>query len=86
MGEVVQFIPKSEPAGQIHHRHGASGGEIIRFVSRSERERARLVRGTQVIYDGIFPQANPLGVQQDKTPPGHLATSANAGRGDGILS
>jgi hypothetical protein len=30
-------------------------GEVIRFVSNSERERVRLVREARAIYDSIFP-------------------------------
>ena len=41
-------------------------GEIIRFVPKSERERARLIREARAIYDGIFPPADPVSEQQDK--------------------
>ena len=41
-------------------------GEVIRFVSRSERERARLIREARAIYDSIFPPADSLSGQQDK--------------------
>jgi hypothetical protein len=30
-------------------------GEVIRFVSKSERERVRLIRQARAIYDSIFP-------------------------------
>ena len=30
-------------------------GEVIRFVPKSELERARLIREARAIYDGIFP-------------------------------
>ena len=39
-------------------------GEIIRFVPKSERERARLIRGARAIYDSIFPSANVCGAAQ----------------------
>jgi hypothetical protein len=32
-------------------------GEVIRFVPKSERERARLIRQARAIYDSIFPSA-----------------------------
>jgi hypothetical protein len=32
-------------------------GQIIRFVSKAERERARLIREARAIYDSIFPSA-----------------------------
>jgi hypothetical protein len=61
-------------------------GEVIRFVSRAERERARLVREARAIYDGIFPPADPVIAQQDKAPGGHMAGGANTNRSDGIRS
>ena len=36
-------------------------GEVVRFVSRSERERIRLIREARAIYDSIFPPADPVG-------------------------
>jgi hypothetical protein len=43
-------------------------GEVIRFVSKSERERMRLIQEARAIYDSIFPSADPAGEGQDKTP------------------
>ncbi|MBH5369477.1 hypothetical protein [Bradyrhizobium glycinis] len=34
-------------------------GEVIRFVSKSERERTRLIQEARAIYDSIFPPADP---------------------------
>ena len=51
-------------------------GEVIRFVPKSERERARLIRKARAIYDGIFPPAHPVGEQQDKVPVSHTVTGA----------
>ena len=34
-------------------------GEVIRFVPKSELERARLIREARAIYDSIFPSAAP---------------------------
>ena len=41
-------------------------GEVIRFIPKSELERARLVREARAIYDSIFPPADPVSEQQDK--------------------
>lgn len=30
-------------------------GEVIRFVSKAERERLRLIREARAIYDSVFP-------------------------------
>ena len=40
-------------------------GEVIRFVPKSELERARLIREARAIYDSIFPPAAPDRVPQD---------------------
>ena len=60
-------------------------GEIIRFVPKSERERARLVREARAIYDGIFPPADPVSEQQNKAPVSHTVSGANAYRSDGVV-
>jgi hypothetical protein len=41
-------------------------GEIIRFIPKSEHERARLIREARAIYDSIFPPALPASERQDK--------------------
>ena len=60
-------------------------GEVIRFVSKSERERTRLIREARAIYDSIFPPDDPVREQRDKASANHAAGGANAGRGDGVL-
>jgi hypothetical protein len=34
-------------------------GDVVRFVPKSELERARLIREARAIYDSIFPPAAP---------------------------
>ena len=41
-------------------------GEVIQFVSKSERERMRLIQEARAIYDSIFPSVDPAGAGQDK--------------------
>ena len=60
-------------------------GEIIRFVPKSELERARLVREARAIYDSIFPPADPVSEQQDKAPVSHTVTGTNAHRSDRVV-
>jgi hypothetical protein len=40
-------------------------GEIVRFVPRSELERARLIREARAIYDSIFPPADSGSEQRE---------------------
>jgi hypothetical protein len=60
-------------------------GEVIRFVARSERERARLIREARAIYDSIFPPADPVSEQQNNGPASQTVNSANAHRSHGAL-
>ncbi len=60
-------------------------GEVIRFVSKSERERARLIREARAIYNSVFPPADPVSEQQNKAPVSHTVSGANAHRSDGVV-
>ena len=60
-------------------------GEVIRFVSRSELERGRLIREARAIYDSIFPVTDPVSEEPNKGSASHTASAANAHRRDGIL-
>jgi hypothetical protein len=64
---------------------GAKMGEIIRFVPKSGRERARLIREARAIYDSIFPPADPVSEQRDKASISHTISRANAHRSDLVL-
>ncbi|QIG94123.1 hypothetical protein [Bradyrhizobium sp. 6(2017)] len=61
-------------------------GEVIRFVSKSERERIRLISEARAIYDSVFPPADPGSEQQNEAPATHRVTSVNAQRGEGASS
>jgi hypothetical protein len=60
-------------------------GEVIRFVSKSERERARQIRVARAMYDSIFPPADAVSERQDKAPAGYEVNGADAHRSDGVL-
>jgi hypothetical protein len=60
-------------------------GEVLRFVAKSERERARLIREARAIYDSIFPPADPVSEQQNKGLVSQTVGGANAHRSHGIL-
>jgi hypothetical protein len=59
-------------------------GEIIRFVPKYERDRARLIREARAIYDSIFPPADQ--VEQSRAPAIHTINGADGHRSDGVLS
>jgi hypothetical protein len=60
-------------------------GEVIRFVTKSRRERARLIREARAIYDSIFQSADLVSDQHDKAPADHAVRGANANRSDGVV-
>jgi hypothetical protein len=60
-------------------------GEVIRFIPKSERERTRLIREARAIYDSLFPPADPISEQREKTPVSHTVSGANAHRSDEVL-
>jgi hypothetical protein len=60
-------------------------GEVIRFIPKSERERARLIREARAIYDSIFPPADPVSEQKDEAPISHTVSGADAHRSDAVL-
>ncbi len=41
-------------------------GEVIRFVPKSELERARLVREARAIYDSVFPPNDPAASERQE--------------------
>jgi hypothetical protein len=60
-------------------------GEVIRFVSKAERERTRLIRRARAIYDSVFPTSGPVNEQRDKALVDHAVSSASAPCSDGAL-
>lgn len=42
--------------------------EVIQFVSKSERERDRLIREARAIYDSIFPPNDPVEASRSAVP------------------
>ena len=40
-------------------------GEVVRFIPKSELERARLIREARATYERIFPTADPISEQRD---------------------
>jgi hypothetical protein len=61
-------------------------GEVIRFVPKSERERARLIQEARAIYDSVFPPSDPVHEQQDMGSVTHMRIGADVHRGEGVLS
>ena len=57
-------------------------GDVIRFVPKCERERARLIREARARYESIFPRADSVGEQGDKVPTTQMLSGAIAHRGE----
>ena len=61
-------------------------GEVVRFVPKSERGRARLIREARAIYDSVFPRSDPVGEQRDQASTRHMGIGADVHCGEEILS
>jgi len=51
-------------------------GEVIQFVSKSERERIRLIQEARAVYDSVFPPTDPAG------EPSNAANARESDRGN----
>ncbi|MEH2497773.1 hypothetical protein V1294_004252 [Bradyrhizobium sp. AZCC 1678] len=40
-------------------------GEVVRFIPKSDLDRARLIREARAIYERIFPTTEPVREQRD---------------------
>jgi hypothetical protein len=58
-------------------------GEVVQFVSKSERERIRLIREARAMYDSVFPPADPASGPRDGGPATPATGGAGVRRGDG---
>ena len=54
-------------------------GQVIQFVSRSERERLRLINEARAIYDSIFPPVDPASAQQDNATIARAVSGTDGG-------
>jgi hypothetical protein len=43
-------------------------GQVVRFIPKSELERARLIREARAIYASIFPATEPVSEQREPKP------------------
>ena len=57
---------------------GANMGEVVRFVPKSERERASSIGEARATYDSIIPPADPMGEQQDDARFSHAFESGKS--------
>jgi hypothetical protein len=78
------FAHPVEPVA-AHNGFGANMGEVIRFISKSERERARLIGKARATYESIFPPVDPISDEGDKARVDHKVSGANAVRSEGEL-
>lgn len=50
---------------QIVHSLERALSEVVRFISKSDLERARLIREARAVYESIFPPVTPVSEQRD---------------------
>ena len=58
-------------------------GELVRFVPKAERERARLIQEARAIYDSVFPPCDPVREHRNKASVSHGRIGAGVHRGEG---
>jgi hypothetical protein len=61
-------------------------GEVIRFISKAERERLRLIREARANYDSVFPPSDSVKERRDNTPIVHSVNGAAVHQGGETLS
>jgi hypothetical protein len=59
-------------------------GEVIRFISKAERERLRLIREARAIYDSVFPPSESISEEPDERRITHAANAAGARRDSAV--
>jgi hypothetical protein len=59
-------------------------GEVIRFIPKSERERARLIREARARYDSIFPPSDTVSREPNTAAISHAVSGAKAYSSDGF--
>ena len=57
-------------------------GQVIRFIPKSERERARLIREARAIYNSVFPSVDLIS-EEDRGS--YTVGGADPYRSDGVL-
>ena len=57
-------------------------GELVRFVPKSERERASLIREARAIYDSVFLPCDSVREHLDKASASHGRIGAGVHRGE----
>ncbi|OKO88183.1 hypothetical protein AC629_10610 [Bradyrhizobium sp. NAS80.1] len=69
--------PKSPKGMMIVIQWELTMGEVVRFVSKSERERIHLIREARAIYESVFPTAAPANEQGDQGPAVHSVSGGD---------
>ena len=69
--------------GTLHQE--ANMGEVVRFVSKAERERLRLIREARATYDSVFPSSQSINAQRDKTTKAQTVNGPDVRHGDNSL-
>jgi hypothetical protein len=80
----THFTAKTPPErGTLQQE--ANMGEVVRFVSRAERERLHLIREARAMYDSVFPSSQSINAQRDKTTIAQAVNGLDVRHGDNSL-
>ena len=61
-------------------------GEVIQFIPKAERERIQLIREARAMYESVFPPADFVNEQRNKTPITQSVNGTHVRHGDKALS
>ena len=60
-------------------------GDVVRFVSKAELERLRLIREARAMYDSVFPSSPSINAQRDKPTVAQMVSGSDVRHGDNNL-
>jgi len=60
-------------------------GEVVRFVSKAERERLHLIREARAMYDSVFLSPQSINAQRGKTTIAQTVNGVDVRHGDNSL-
>ena len=78
------LLTKTPPTrGTLHQE--AKMGEVVRFVSKAEREQLRLIREAHAMYDSVFPSSPSINAQRDNTTIAQTVNGSDVRHGEDSL-
>ena len=78
-------LPTETPPERGKLNQEANMGEVVRFVSKAEREQLRLIREARAMYDSVFPSSPSINAQRDNTTIAQMVNGPDVRHGENSL-